>query len=56
MAHYTGSGIPAVLDMMEDEFNLFLSDAMGLYEQEKKIDHQPRVVYIGGFLKDKWQE
>lgn len=48
LAHYVGGGIDAILDLMDDDYFAYLSEAIKLYEQELKT---PRRSVVAGFEK-----
>jgi hypothetical protein len=48
LAHFTGGGINAVLDMDTDDYFAYLEEAVELYKTEMKA---PKRVAVAGFEK-----
>jgi hypothetical protein len=48
LAHFTGGGIDAVLDMENDDYFAYLNEAMELYKMEMKA---PKRVVLAGIEK-----
>nr|DAF13299.1 MAG TPA: hypothetical protein [Caudoviricetes sp.] len=48
LAHFTGSGIDPILDMLVDDYFVFLDEAIKLYKEQLTI---PRRVILAGIEK-----
>lgn len=48
LAHFTGSGIDPVLDMVVDDYYIYLDEAIKLYKEQLTL---PRRVIVAGFEK-----